>query len=53
MRQGIKIACPEEIAFHQWRISADDIVRIADSYGNADYAKYLRKVVGLGRPMHR
>ena len=50
LRQGIKIACPEEIAFHQGLISAEDVLRIAGASGNTDYANYLRHVVEIARP---
>ena len=45
MRQGIKIACPEEIALRMGRISGDDVLAIAHSYGNTEYANYLRNIV--------
>ena len=48
-RQGIKIACPEEIAFHKGWISAEDVLRIAAPFGNTDYGNYLRRVTELGR----
>lgn len=44
-RQGIKVACPEEIAFDQGWISADDVLRRADMLGRNEYAAYLRRRV--------
>ncbi len=44
-RQGIKVACPEEIAFDQGWISAEDILRRADGLGRNEYAAYLRRRV--------
>jgi glucose-1-phosphate thymidylyltransferase len=41
-RQGFKIACPEEIAFDAGFISADQLARLASSFGNSDYGRYLR-----------
>ncbi len=44
-RQGIKVACPEEIAFDQGWISAADVLRRADQLGRTEYAAYLRRRV--------
>ncbi len=44
-RQGIKVACPEEIAFDRGWISADDVLRRADGLGKTEYATYLRRRV--------
>ena len=41
-RQGLKIACPEEIAYRLGYISAADVERIADALGGSSYADYLR-----------
>ena len=44
-RQGFKIACPEEIAFHQGFIDEAGLQRSIDRHGKSDYATYLRKVL--------
>lgn len=44
-RQGIKVACPEEIAFEQGWLTADRVLLRADRLGNNDYAAYLRRRV--------
>ena len=41
-RQGIKIACLEEIAYRNRWISKTQLLEIADSYKGGDYSKYLR-----------
>ena len=42
-RQGLKVACPEEIAFHMGYISADDLARLAAALGDKNsYGRYLR-----------
>ncbi|MDA8093116.1 MAG: glucose-1-phosphate thymidylyltransferase RfbA [Betaproteobacteria bacterium] len=42
-RQGLKVACPEEIAFHMGYISADDLARLAAALGEQNsYGRYLR-----------
>lgn len=41
-RQGLKIACLEEIAFHEGYIGAAQIERLADEYGKSAYGAYLR-----------
>jgi len=44
-RQGIKIACPEEIALHMGYIGQEQMLASADRYGNCDYSAYLRRLV--------
>ncbi len=45
-RQGLKIACIEEIAFRLGYISADDIKRLSAAMGkNNSYGKYLLRVL--------
>jgi len=44
-RQGLKIACPEEIAFHQGYIDAAQLERLADGLGKSNYANYLRRLL--------
>jgi len=43
--QGIKIACPEEIAFNKNWISSDQVNHLANKYKNSDYGKYLKKLI--------
>jgi glucose-1-phosphate thymidylyltransferase len=43
-RQGVKIACLEEIALHQGYISLDQFLRLAEEFGNSDYGRYLLRV---------
>ena len=40
-RQGLKVACPEEIAWRQRWISDDELVDIAQSYAKTGYGQYL------------
>jgi glucose-1-phosphate thymidylyltransferase len=44
-RQGLKIACPEEVAYHRGLIDATQVERLADALGKSDYARYLRKLL--------
>jgi len=48
-RQGLKIACVEEIAYRMEYIDADQVRRIAESYRNNDYGKYLLQVIDGSR----
>ncbi|MDG1838333.1 MAG: glucose-1-phosphate thymidylyltransferase RfbA [Phycisphaerales bacterium] len=43
-RQGLKIACPEEIAWRQGWIDNQAVLALADAMGDASYATYLRDV---------
>ena len=40
-RQGLKIACLEEIAFNNKWINKQNIIKAIKFYGNCDYSKYL------------
>ena len=40
-RQGLKIACPEEIAYRMGFISAADLKQLAVGFGDSGYASYL------------
>ena len=42
-RQGLKIACLEEIALHQGWVKADNLLARADKLGETAYAAYLRR----------
>lgn len=44
-RQGLKISCPEEIAWSQGWIDADDVMRIGRSMENGSYGQYLLDLV--------
>jgi glucose-1-phosphate thymidylyltransferase len=44
-RQGLKVACPEEVAFKMGLITADDVRRIAASMKGNDYGQYLVEMI--------
>jgi len=44
-RQGVKIACLEEIALQNKWINKEKIKRAIKFYGNCDYSKYLSKLI--------
>ena len=43
-RQGLKIACLEEIALNNNWITKKDLVQSIKFYGNCEYSKYLKKL---------
>jgi glucose-1-phosphate thymidylyltransferase len=45
-RQGLKVACPEEVAFKMGFISGEDVLRIAASMAGNDYGHYLVEMIG-------
>jgi glucose-1-phosphate thymidylyltransferase len=49
-RQGLMIACPEEIAFRQGWISAADVERLATPLAKGDYGRYLLNLVRGAHP---
>ena len=44
-RQGLKVACPEEIAFRMGYISAEDLRTLAASLSSSGYGQYLLRVL--------
>ena len=48
-RQGLKVACPEEIAFFMDYITAAELEKLAAAIGSGPYGAYLRDV--LRRPL--
>ena len=44
-RQGLKIACPEEIAFRRRWINEDQLVKLAEPMINNSYGQYLKHVL--------
>ena len=43
-RQGLKVCCPEEIAFHMKRINADQLAKLAEPLAKNEYGRYLLKL---------
>lgn len=43
-RQGLRIACPEEIAFRKGFISGEQLLAAANAYDKSGYGRYLRAV---------
>ena len=43
LRQGLKVACIEEIAYAKGFIDAEQLVRLAERYPNSSYGAYLRQ----------
>jgi glucose-1-phosphate thymidylyltransferase len=48
-RQGVKICCPEEIAFDQGFIDAAALEGIANGFGKSAYGQYLRALLAERR----
>jgi glucose-1-phosphate thymidylyltransferase len=46
-RQGLKIACPEEIAYLMGYIDAAQLEKLADGFKNNGYGDYLRRVATM------
>ena len=44
-RQGLKIACPEEIAYHQGWIDAEQVERLAHGLEKSGYGTYLLQLL--------
>jgi glucose-1-phosphate thymidylyltransferase len=48
-RQGLRIACPEEVAFRLGYIDAEGLRRLASTMGSSDYGAYLRQLASDAR----
>jgi glucose-1-phosphate thymidylyltransferase len=44
-RQGLKVACPEEVAYKMGFITAEDVLRIAHTMRSSDYGQYLERLI--------
>jgi glucose-1-phosphate thymidylyltransferase len=44
-RQGLQVACLEEIAWRMGYIGKDDVIRIADSMAKSNYGQYLFRIL--------
>jgi len=44
-RQGLKICCVEEIAYRMGYIESEQLLRLADAFGENPYGRYLRSLV--------
>lgn len=47
-RQGLKVACPEEIAWRNGWIDSDELLALAQPLGKSGYGDYLRALVKEG-----
>jgi glucose-1-phosphate thymidylyltransferase len=48
-RQGLRIACPEEIAFRQGWITRQELTALGEKLAKGDYGRYILQVAGGGR----
>jgi glucose-1-phosphate thymidylyltransferase len=49
-RQGLKVCCPEEIAFLNGWIDAEQVLRLAAPLAKTGYGQYLKQLVKQGVP---
>ena len=51
LRQGLKIGCPEEIAYRLGYIDAEQLERLALTMNKNSYGQYLLELLGSGEPV--
>jgi glucose-1-phosphate thymidylyltransferase len=44
-RQGLKVACPEEVAYRMGYIGSGELFRLAEGLGKSTYGLYLRRLL--------
>ena len=44
-RQGLKVACPEEVAFRMGYITGTDVLCLAEKMEKSAYGQYLRQMI--------
>ena len=44
-RQGLKVSCPEEVAYHMGWVTADGVRRLVEPMKKSDYGKYLLRML--------
>ncbi|MBA2671089.1 MAG: glucose-1-phosphate thymidylyltransferase, partial [Gemmatimonadetes bacterium] len=49
-RQGLKIACPEEVAYRSGWISAEELARLAEPLSRNGYGQYLLTLLERPEP---
>jgi glucose-1-phosphate thymidylyltransferase len=49
-RQGLKICCPEEIAFRMGFIDEEALRKLGESHRASEYGRYLLSLLDEGRP---
>jgi glucose-1-phosphate thymidylyltransferase len=48
-RQGLKIGCIEEIAYHNGFIDSAKLLALAAEYGSNEYGQYLKEIADIGK----
>lgn len=48
-RTGLKVACPEEVAYRMGYINLDAFSALAENFGGSSYGEYLRTIARLER----
>ncbi|HQR47314.1 MAG TPA: glucose-1-phosphate thymidylyltransferase RfbA [Thermoanaerobaculia bacterium] len=52
-RQGLKISCPEEVAYHMGWITAADVRKLVEPMKKSDYGAYLLRMLDESAPAAR
>jgi glucose-1-phosphate thymidylyltransferase len=52
-RQGVRISCPEEIAYHKGFIDRGQLLASAERYAKSGYGQYLRAIASLEQDYKR
>jgi glucose-1-phosphate thymidylyltransferase len=44
-RQGLLVGCPEEVAYLQGYITAEELRNLAEKYNKSNYSRYLLQLI--------
>ena len=50
-RQGLRVSCPEEVAYRMGFIGRDDLARLGQQLRNSDYGRYLQVIADETTPL--
>jgi glucose-1-phosphate thymidylyltransferase len=47
-RQGLRVCCPEEVAYEMGFIGAEELMKLGEALGKSDYGRYIMNIARAG-----